>query len=139
MGRRYHRVKLLSNGFVAHAYPVIFTPLYHAGDAPLMAWHYMNWCIAPAVLVMLVASHIGNRRFDGEGSTDLKRYLEANTVFYGSMAASFIYFWNWFLALSPGNVSDGQFWSVLGAALPILTVVAGLRLWPMRTGCSVAG
>lgn len=62
---------------------------------------------------------------------NLRRYLEANTVFYGSVAASIIYFWNWFLTLSPGNVADGQFWSVLGAALPILMVVAGLRVWGM--------
>jgi len=47
------------------------------------------------------------------------------------VAASIIYFWNWFLVLSPGNVADGQFWSVLGAALPISMVVAGLRVWGM--------
>ena len=139
MGRRYHRVKLLSNALVAHADPVIFTPFHHAGDAPFMAWYYMNWCIAPAVLVALVASYTGKRRFDGEGSADLKRYLEANTVFYGSVDASIIYFSNWFLTLSPGNVSDDEFRSVLGAALHILTVVAALRLWPMRSGGSVAG
>ncbi len=109
----------------------IVTPFYHAGGTPFTWWHYMNWFIAPAVLVMLAASYVGKRRLDGEGSADLKRYLEANTVFYGSVAASIIYFWNWFLTLSPGNVADGQFWSVLGAALPILMVVAGLRVWGM--------
>ncbi len=109
----------------------IFTPFHHAGDAPFMVWHYMNWFIAPAMLVTVAASYVIKRRFDGEGSADLKRYLEVNTVFYGSVAASIIYFWNWFLSLSPGNVADGQFWSVLGAALPILMVVAGLRVWSM--------
>ena len=115
----------------------IVTPFYHAGDAPFTVWRYLNWVIAPAVLVTLVASYAGKRRFDGEGSADLKRYLEANTVFYGSVAASIIYFWNWFLSLSPNNVADGQFWSVLGAALPILMVVAGLRLWSTRARRSV--
>ena len=117
----------------------IVTPFYHAGDAPFTVWHYMNWFIAPAVLVTLGASYASKRRFDGEGSADLKRYLEANTVFYGSVAVSIIYFWNWFLSLSPGNVADGQFWSVLGAALSIMMVVAGLRLWGMRVTPGVSG
>ena len=117
---------------VAIAAHFIITPFYHAGDAPFAVWHLMNWFIAPAVLIMLAASYVGKRRFDGEGSAELKRYLEANGLFYGSVAASIIYFWNWFLTLTPNNVADGQFWSVLGAALPILMVVAGLRLWGMR-------
>ena len=116
----------------------IVTPFYHAGDAPIMAWHYMNWFIAPAVLVTLGASYAVKRRFDGEGSADLRRYLETNVVFYGSVAASIIYFWNWFLSLTPGNVPDGQFWSVLGAALPILMVVAGLRVWGMTRQMAAA-
>ena len=36
---------------------------------------------------------------------------------------------NWFSSLSPNNVVDPRFWVVLGAAMPILMVVAGLRLW----------
>ena len=46
-----------------------------------------------------------------------------------SVAASIIYFWNRFVVRSPGDVADGQFWSAVGAALPILMVVAGLRAW----------
>ena len=122
---------------VAVAVHFIITPLYHAGDAPFTAWHYMNWFIAAALLVTLGASYAGKRRIDGEGSADLKRYLEVNTVFYGSVAAAIIYYWNWALSLSPGNVPDGQFWSVLGAALPILMVVAGSRLWSMPKRRSV--
>ena len=117
---------------VAIAVHFIITPFFQAGGASLTAWHYMNWLIAPAVLITLAASYIGKRRFDAEGSSELKRYLEANGLFYGAVAASIIYYWNWFLTLAPNNVADGQFWSVLGAALPILMVVAGLRLWSMR-------
>ena len=117
---------------VAIAVHFIITPFYHAGDAPFAVWHLMNWFIALAVLIMLAASYVGKRRFDGEGSAELKGYLEANGLFYASVAASIIYYWNWFLTLAPNNVADGQYWSVLGAALPILMVVAGLRLWNMR-------
>ncbi len=119
---------------VAVAVHFIITRFYHSGGTPFTLWHYMNWLIAPAVLVTVVASYVGKRSMDGEGAVDLKRYLEVNTVFYGSVAAGIIYYWNWALSLSPGNVPDGQFWSVLGAALPILMVVVGLRLWSMPKG-----
>ena len=117
---------------VAIAVHFIITPFYHAGGASFTAWHYMNWFIAPAVLITLAASYIGKRRFDGAGSGEMQRYLEVNGLFYGSIAAGIIYYWNWALTLAPNNVADGQFWSVLGAVLPILMVVAGLRLWSMR-------
>ena len=109
----------------------VFTPFYHSGDGQITAWQVMNFFIAPAVLVTVGGSYFLKYRMDGNSAVDSRRYLEANTVFYGSVAASIIYFWNWFNSLTPGNAADGQFWSVLGAALPILMVVAGLRLWRM--------
>ena len=106
------------------------TPLYHPGrDAPFAAWHVMNWFMAPALLMTLGASYLAKRRSDAGGTVDLKDYLEANTVFYGTVGASIVYFWNWFSSLSPNSVADHQFWVVLGAAMPILMVVAGFRLW----------
>ena len=116
----------------------IITPLYHpGGDAPFTAWQVMNWFMAAAILITLAANYVEKRRTDGDGAVDLRRYLEANSVFYGTIAASIIYFWNWFSTLSPNNVADRQFWHILGAALPILMVVAGLRMWRMRAAPSV--
>ena len=122
---------------VAVAVHFVITPFYHAGDAPFTAWHYMNWFISAALLVTLGASYAGKRRMEPDGAAEIKRYLEANLVFYGTVAASIIFFWNWFLELTPANVSDHQFWHVLGAALPILMVVAGLRFWSMPKGRGV--
>ena len=109
----------------------VFTPFYHSGGGPFTAWHVMNWFIAPAMLVTVGASYFLKYQTDGNSAVDFRRYLEVNSVFYGSVAASIIYFWNWFLSLTPGNAADEQFWSVLGAVIPILMVVAGLRLWQM--------
>ena len=119
---------------VAIAIPVHFfiTPFYHAGDDPYFAaWAVMNWFMAPAVVVALVASYLQKRRMDGDEAADMRRYLEANTLFYVAVAVFIIYFWNWFGALSPISSPDRQFWSVLGAAMPIVIGVAGLRLWQM--------
>ena len=117
----------------------IVTPFYHSGGTAFVAWHYMNWFIAAALLLTLGGSYADKRRMDSDGAADMKRYLEANVVFYGTVAASIIFFWNWFLELTPANVSDRQFWHVLGAVLPILMVVVGLRLWGMARGERVAG
>ena len=53
---------------VAIAIPVHFivTPFYHPGDDPYYAaWAVMNWFMAPAVVVALVASYLQKRRMDG--------------------------------------------------------------------------
>ena len=109
----------------------VFTPFYHSGGGPFTAWHVMNWFIAPAVLATVVGSYFLKSRMDRNGAVDIRRYLEDNSAFYGAVASAIIYFWNWFNSLTPGNAADGQFWSVLGAVLPILMVVVGLRLWRM--------
>ena len=117
---------------VAVAIPVhfIITPFYHPGDEPYFAaWAVMNWFMAPAVVVTLAASFAEKRRTDRDDGADIRRYLEANVLFYGTIAVFIIYFWNWFSSLSPINTPDGQFWSILGAAMPIVIGVAGWRLW----------
>ena len=71
----------------------IITPLYHpGGDAPFTAWHVMNWLMAALMLITLGTSYLAKRRTDTGGTADLKGYLEANTVFYGAVGASIVYF-----------------------------------------------
>jgi hypothetical protein len=115
---------------VAVAVHFIITPLYHpGGDAPFTAWAVMNWFMAVAMLITLAAACAEKRRIDGDRETDLKRYLEANTVFYGAVAVFILYFWNWFSSLSPNNVPDSQFWVVIDILMPIVMGVAGCRMW----------
>ena len=124
-------IGLIGIAIVVH---FLITPFYDPGAyARYTAWEVMHWFMAPAMLLTLIVSYANKRRTDKDEDADLKPYLEANSVFYGSVAASIIYFWNWFNNLSPNSVADGQFWSILGAAMPILMVVAGLRLWRRAT------
>ena len=108
---------------------LIITPLYHQGGDAYPVWEALHWFMTPAVLITLAASYAEKRRIDGNGSADLKRYLEANTVFYGSVAVFLAYFWNRFMVLSPNHNGDSQIWILLGVVMPILMVVAGRRLW----------
>ena len=88
----------------------IVTPLYHpGGDEPFTVWEILNWFMSVGMVIALAASYVEKRRVDGDGSADLKRYLEANTVFYATAAVFILFFWNWFSSLSPNNEPDGQF------------------------------
>ena len=64
-------------------------------------WEILNWFMAVGMVIALAASYVEKRRVDGDGSADLKRYLEANAVFHGAVAVFILFFWNWFSSLSP--------------------------------------
>ena len=113
----------------------IITPLYHpGGDAPFFAWEVHNWFMAVGMVLALAGSYAAKRSVDADGSADLKRYLEANTVFYAAAAVFLLFFWNWFSALSPNDSADGQFWVVIDTLMPIVMGVTGCRMWRDSAG-----
>ena len=113
----------------------IVTPLYHpGGDAPFSAWEVHNWFMAVGMVLALAGSYAAKRRVDADGSADLKRSLEVNTVFYAAAAVFLLFFWNWFSALSPNNSADGQFWAVIDTLMPLVMGVIGCRMWRDSAG-----
>ena len=115
---------------VAVAVHFIITPLYHpGGDAPFPAWEVLNWFMAAGMVLALAASYAEKRRVDSDDSAPMKRYLEANTVFYGTVVVFMLFFWNWFASLSPNNQPDGQYWAVIDVLMPLVTGVIGCRMW----------
>ena len=115
---------------VAVAVLFIVTPLYHpGGDASFPEWEMLNWFMAVGIVLTLAASYAEKRRVDGDGSADLKRYLEANAAFYGTAAVLILFFWNWFSFLSPNNQPDGQLWIVIDTLMPIVMGVTACRMW----------
>ena len=108
----------------------IITPLYHpGGDEPYTVWEVLNWFMAVGMVITVVASYIQKRRVDADGSSDIKRYLEANAVFYLAVVVFIIFFWNWFSDLSPNNQPDGQYWVVVDTLMPIVMGLTGRRMW----------
>lgn len=108
----------------------IITPLYHpGGDEPYTVWEVLNGFMAAGMVITVVASYIQKRRVDADGSSDIKRYLEANAVFYLAVVVFIIFFWNWFSDLSPSNQPDGQYWVVVDTLMPIVMGLTGCRMW----------
>ena len=105
----------------------VATPLYHpGGDEPFTVWEILNWFMAAGMLITVAAAYAEKRRVDGDG--DLRRYLEANVLFYAAVALIIVFFWNWFSNLSPNNAPDGQFWVVIDTLMPIVVGVTGCRM-----------
>ena len=112
----------------------VITPLYHpGGDEPYTVWETLNWFMAVGMLITVVASYVQKRRVDADGSSDVKRYLEANAVFYLAVVVFLIFFWNWFSNLSANNEADGQFWVVVDTLMPIVMGVTGCRMYACTT------
>ncbi len=108
----------------------IITPLYHpGGDEPYTVWETLNWFMAVGMVATVIASYIQKRRVDADGSSDVKRYLEANAVFYLAVVVFLIFFWNWFSNLSANNEADGQFWVVVDTLMPIVMGLTGCRMY----------
>ena len=108
----------------------IITPLYHpGGDEPYTVWETLNWFMAVGMVITVIASYVQKRRVDADGSSDLKRYLEANAVFYLAVVVFLIFFWNWFSNLSASNEADGQYWVVVDTLMPIVMGLTGCRMY----------
>ena len=108
----------------------IITPLYHpGGDEPYTVWETLNWFMAVGIGITVISSYVQKRRVDADGSSDLKRYLEANAVFYLAVVVFLIFFWNWFSNLSANNEADGQFWVVVDTLMPIVMGLTGCRMY----------
>ena len=69
------------------------------------------------------------RRIDKDESADVKRFIEANTVFHVTIVVFLLFFFNWFSNLSPNNEPDGQVWTIVDTVMPIVLGVTGIRMW----------
>ena len=120
---------------VAVAVNFIATPLYHpGGDEPFSVWEVLNWFMAVAILITTAVAYTAKRRVDADDSTDLKMYLRTSVLFYASAVIFLAFFWNWFSNLSPDNSPDGQVWVFIDIVMPLVTGVAGCRLWKKAGG-----
>ncbi len=117
---------------VAVAVNFIATPLYHpGGDEPFTVWEVLNWFMAVGILITTVVTFRAKRQVDADDSADLKQYLRASVLFYGSALVLMVFFWNWFSNLSPNNSPDGQFWVLIDTVMPLVTGATGCRLWQL--------
>ena len=89
---------------IAVALNLILTPVYHDGSPDYPVWEIMNWFMAAAVLVALIANIMRKRSLNKE-TTGALDYLRASITYYGAIALTMLFFWEWFWVLNPDSES----------------------------------
>lgn len=114
----------------------VVEPLYHVSTEARPyspAWDILNALMIVALALGLVFGYIRKSRADGDGGAVSREFLTSNTLFYGLLFVSILFFWNWFNLQSPaftaiGAETVGLVWILVDALLPLLTGALGVSL-----------
>ena len=114
----------------------VVEPLYHVSSEtqPYSAtWDILNAMMIVALAIGIVYGYLRKSRADSDGDGVTREYLAANTLFYGFLFVSILFFWNWFNLRSPeftavGDETVSLVWIVIDAMLPLLTGAMGIHL-----------
>ena len=119
---------------IAVAALLIATPLFHDGSPDYPTWKVLNWFMAVGVLTVLVVSYLRKHatRADEPAVTE---YLRLNLVYYGAIALTMLFFWEWFWTLNPDSetgeavTSHIVYFPLVDALYTALSLSVGRRLW----------
>ena len=82
---------------VVVAVHTIVEPLYHVSSEaqPYSAtWGILNAMMIVALGVGIIYGYLRKSRADSDGNGVTREYLAANTLFYGFLFVSILFFWN---------------------------------------------
>ena len=114
----------------------VIEPLYHVSTEarPYSAiWDILNPMMIVALLLALVYAYQRKNGVDSDQGASTREFIAANTLFYGFLFVSILFFWNWFNLQSPeytaiGDETVSLVWIVVDALLPLLTGAMGVHL-----------
>ncbi|MDE0003890.1 MAG: hypothetical protein OXQ29_14465 [Rhodospirillaceae bacterium] len=114
----------------------VIEPLYHVSTEarPYSAtWDILNPMMIVALLLALLFAYRRKNGADSDQGASTREFIAANTLFYGTLFVSILFFWNWFNLHSPeytaiGNETVSLVWIVVDALLPLLTGAMGMHL-----------
>ena len=120
----------------------IIEPVYHTStdDSPhSSAWDIINWLSAISIILGLIFSCIHMSRISENSS--VQEFIGANSLFYGFIFITIIFFWNWFGIMGVGSDftavgmdTRALVWILFDAILPPLNIAMGISL--LRAGPS---
>lgn len=131
--KRILAVFLVATG-IAVAALLIATPLFHDGSPDYPVWEALNWFMAAGVLIVLIVSYL-RKHAGGSGEPAVTEYLRLNLVYYGAIALTMLFFWEWFWLLNPDSetgeavTSHIVYFPLVDALYTALTLSVGRRLW----------
>ena len=114
----------------------VIEPLYHVSTEARpysAAWDILNPMMIVALLLALVFAYQRKNGVDKDQGASTREFIAANTLFYGFLFVSILFFWNWFNLHSPEYTAIvgetvSLVWIVIDALLPLLTGAMGVHL-----------
>ena len=115
----------------------IITPLYDNSSGEYPVWGILNWFMASTVIVAL-DRNIRNKLALRGGDPDAPltgRRVQANLLFYATIALTLWFFWNWFSSFFPHNEPDVvglihlEMWTLINPLFVLTIGVTGFSLW----------
>ncbi|WP_420612158.1 hypothetical protein [Candidatus Spongiisocius sp.] len=94
----------------------------------LGVWQVLDWFMAIGLALMLVTTTRRKRRHEGEDSTNMRPWLSARVMFYGTILLTLAFLPNWFEA-AWGHNDNWTIWHLIDTVLPVMFAVEGHRLW----------
>lgn len=94
----------------------------------LGVWQVLDWFMAIGLALMLVTTTRRKRRHEGEDSTNMRPWLAARVMFYGTIMLTLAFLPNWFEA-AWGHNDNWTIWHLIDTVLPVMFAVEGHRLW----------
>ena len=122
---------------IATALNLILTPVYHNGSPEYPVWEILNWFMAAAVLVSLVVSILRRLALRSEKTSTLE-YVRTSMTFYGAIALTMLFFWEWFWTLNPSSetgeavTSHTVYFPLLDMLFVVVALAIGRYLWSDR-------
>lgn len=114
----------------------VVEPTYHVSTEARpysAAWDILNAMMLVALVLALVFAYQRKSGLDSDQGASTREFIAANTLFYGFLFVSILFFWNWFNLHSPeftaiGDETVSLVWIVIDALLPLLTGAMGVHL-----------
>ena len=122
---------------IAVAVLLMITGLIHDGSTDYPLWTIMNYFMALGVPIMLILTFLHKWRLDPE-NTDNYACAIAHGLFYGAVALTMLFFWQYFWLLNPESetgeavTSHLIYFPVMDAIYTVLALIIGERLLRMR-------
>ena len=99
---------------------------------PLL-WGELDYLMALALVLGVIFAYLRKRALEAAGLDRIitRRYLEANILFYGFLAITMLFFWNWFDLLvdaDPQDTDHNIVWIIVDTVAPLLWGALGIFL-----------
>ena len=114
----------------------IVTPLTHDGSPEYPIWKILNYFMAVAVFLMLVVGWYRKCTLSRNGAQpSTLDQVAASIAFYGAVALTMLFFWEWFWTLNPDSetgeavTSHIIYFPFVDALFTLLGLATGRYLW----------